>query len=448
VDKHYDRLGINLFILSIAIIFSLYITYSLGNYYDYSLKADSNPLIRTDDAALESASYKGDKNVVGVNLVTLSAEGSERENIHEGQNIESDNSDIDNVDTYIKDTDIKEIGVTEEIPSVAKIKTMVGGLKQEGTEIVTMAKGLKQEGTGIIAMAEGLKRGGTETENTVEKSKQEETGTETAVGKLKQEKVETETITEKPRQKEIELGPEKLQAMGIVSRKITISDSKPQKDENLDETLNKYVLNVIKTYEAGNYPYLLNNDYQNYNGVTENLYYDGKLLLKANPNGNRACHCTGITFEVFFKAMQNRNRDLGLDINNFNGMNKGELYDFALTWYAAKGSGDMSNVALAMEKYGVGKRIYDMEELRAGDFIDFSRENGTGHCAVFINWIREGDRIIGIRYWSSQGSTNGTNYNEEYFNVKRKNGSKYGNVMTDNFYMGRISPVNEYKGFK
>ena len=448
MDKRYDRLGINLFILSIAIIFLLYITYSLGNYYDYSLKADSNPLIRTDDAALESASHEGDTNTADINPAILPTGESEPGDIRVEQNIERDNNDIENMDTDIKDSDIKEIGVTEEIPSVAKIKTMLGGPKQERTETVAMVEGPKREGTETVAMVEGPKREGTETETTVEKSKQEGTGTEIAAGKLKQEEIGIETVSEKPSQEEIEFRPEKLQAMGIVSRRITTSDSKPQKDKNLDETLNKYVLNVVKTYEAGNYPYLLNNDYQNYNGVTENLYYDGELLLKANPNGNRACHCTGITFEVFFKAMQNRNRDLGIDINNFNGMNKGELYDFALTWYAAKGSGDMSNVALAMEKYGVGKRIYDMEELRAGDFIDFSRENGTGHCAVFINWIREGDRIIGIRYWSSQGSTNGTNYNEEYFNVKRKNGSKYGNVMTDNFYMGRVGPVSEYKGFK
>ncbi len=391
MDKRDDRLGINLFILSIAMILLLYITYSLRNYYDYSLKADNNPSIKTDDAAPELAPHKGGENVAGVNLATLSAEGSEQRNIHEEQNIEIDNNDIDNADIDIKGTDTKEIEVTEETRSEAETETIVGGTERGETEIVTMVKEPKQEET------------------------------------------ETETMVEKLKQEETEFKPEKLQTMGIVSREITTSGSKSQKDVNLDETLNKYVLDTIKTYKVGNYPYLLNNDYQNYNGVTENLYYNGELLLKANPNGNRACHCTGITFEVFFKAMQNRNRDLEIDIDNFNGMNKEELYDFALTWYVAKGSEDISNVALAMEKYGVGKRIHSMEELRAGDFI---------------NWIREEDRIVGFRYWSSQGSTDGINYKEEYFNIKRKDGNKYGNVMIDNFYMGRISSVSEYKGFK
>ncbi len=378
MGKRYNKLGINLLILSTAIAFSLYITYLLGNYHDYSLKADNNPSIRADDAAREPASYEGSMDAAGITSAISPAEESEPGDIHEGQDIESDNDDIDNAGADIKDIDTKEIETAKEI--------------QLGTE--------------------------------------------------------TKTTVKKPKQGEIESESEKLQAMGIAGDGITTSGNKQQNDVNSDGTLNKYVLDIIKTYKIGDYPYLLNNDYQNYNGVTENLYYDGELLLKADPNGNRASYCTGITFEVFFKAMQNRNRDLGVDINNFNGMNKEELYDFALTWYVAKGPKDISNMALAMEKYGVGKRIHNMEELRSGDFIDFSRENDTGHSAVFINWIRAKDTIIGFKYWSSQGSTNGISYKEEYFNIKSKDGSKYGNVIADKFYMGRIDPVSEYKGFK
>ena len=218
---------------------------------------------------------------------------------------------------------------------------------------------------------------------------------------------------------------------------------------NLDKHLNNYVLDVIKTYslEDGNYPYLLNNDFQNYNGVTEDLYYQGEILLKANPNGNKASHCTGITFEVFFKAMQARNKAIGIPVDDFNGMSKDELFDFALTWYVAKGSKSESNLALAIEKYGLGNRITNLEDLRPGDFIDLSRENNTGHTAIFQNWIREGNKIIGLRHWSSQESTNGISYKEEYFNVKDSRGKKYGNVIIDNLYMARVGPVNEYKKY-
>src|SRR5699024_2261814 len=117
----------------------------------------------------------------------------------------------------------------------------------------------------------------------------------------------------------------------------------------------------------------------------------------------RASNCTGITFEVFFKAMQQRNKALGLSPEDINGMTKDELFDMALIWFAAMGPKSQSNIAVAVEKYDLGYRITNLEELRAGDFIDFSRENNTGHAVVFLEWIREGERIIGFKFWSSQG---------------------------------------------
>lgn len=194
---------------------------------------------------------------------------------------------------------------------------------------------------------------------------------------------------------------------------------------------NAYVLDIIKTYDIKNisYPYLLNNDYSNYNGVTTNLVFQGQTLAKAHPSGNRASHCVGITFEVFFKAMQARNKALGKSVEDFNGLNFNQLQDLMLTWYVANGSKSISNVTVALERYGLGKRIYNWESVRAGDFIDFNRSNGTGHTAVFLEWIRDNNNsIIGIKYWSSQESTNGINYKDEYF----------GSVLKDPFYIARV----------
>lgn len=226
----------------------------------------------------------------------------------------------------------------------------------------------------------------------------------------------------------------------------SVTDKRNNK-EDLSKHLNNYVLDVIKTYTIGDYPYLLNNDFQNYNGVTEDLYYGGELMLKANPNGDKSSHCTGISFEVFFKAMQKRNKDFGIDINNFNDMSNEQLHEFILTWYVALGTKSESNLAVAIERYGLGSRITNMEDLRPGDFIDLSRDNNSGHAVIFINWIREGNKIIGLRHWSSQGSTNGISYKEEYFNIKGSNGQKYGNVRMDNLNMVRVSPINEYKRY-
>ncbi|MTI81301.1 MAG: hypothetical protein FH758_10540 [Firmicutes bacterium] len=223
--------------------------------------------------------------------------------------------------------------------------------------------------------------------------------------------------------------------------------NQPANEENneitIDKDLNSYVLELLETYE--NTPYLLNNDYDNYNGVTTTLTYKNKVLAKAHPSGNKASHCVGLTFEVFFKALQQRNKDLGLELNDFNGMTWEQLYDFLLTWYVASGDKTTNNIEIAVEKYGIGKSIDKFSEAKPGDFIDFSRENNTGHTAVFINWIRKNDNIIGFRYWSTQQSTNGISYNEEYFNVLDEDSNKYGNVMINHVYLARISPINEYQ---
>lgn len=203
---------------------------------------------------------------------------------------------------------------------------------------------------------------------------------------------------------------------------------------------NQLVLAQIKTYDKGRYPYLLNTDYANYNGVTSNIYYQGKLFLKAHPSGNQATHCVGITFEVFFHAMMDWNRQQGFTGDTIKGLNYEQLYDFMLKWYVA-GPKTENNLVVALEKYKLGKRITNFEEARPGDFIDFSRENQTGHTVVLIDWVRVNGKIVGLRYWSSQESTKGIGYKTEYFNILRSDGTKYGEIMKDKVYIGRVVPA-------
>jgi hypothetical protein len=213
--------------------------------------------------------------------------------------------------------------------------------------------------------------------------------------------------------------------------------------------LNSYVLKTINTYEIGKYPYLLNNDYENYNGVTETISYQGTTIAKANPDGSKSSHCVGLTFEVFYKAMQQRNKELGLPLDNFNNMTTEDMKTFLLNWYAALGTpknqGDQ--LAGAIVNYGLGTQITNPQDVREGDFIDFSRINNSGHTAVFINWLRdESKNIIGFKYWSTQTSTSGINYKEEYFS-DNASGIK-GLVDRKHLYIGRVGAVESYRTFK
>jgi len=209
-------------------------------------------------------------------------------------------------------------------------------------------------------------------------------------------------------------------------------------------SLNSYVAKAISTYEIGKYPYLLNTDYDHYNGVTQDIVYTGTTLLRANPDGSQSSHCVGLTFEVFFKAMQARNTDAGISKDNFNNMSFENMTDFMLTWYNALGTpksqGDQ--LAGAIEKYGVGTRITNLEDAKTGDFVDLSRTS-SGHTVVFMNWIRDNtNNIIGFKYWSTQGSTNGINYKEEYFSDSGK-----GTIDRSQLYIGRVGSLENYKSF-
>jgi hypothetical protein len=209
----------------------------------------------------------------------------------------------------------------------------------------------------------------------------------------------------------------------------------------LQVDLNSYVLAAVNSFQGKHYPYLLNDDYAHYNGVTQNIYYQGSLLLRADPGGSHASYCVGITFETFFMAMQVRNRDAGLAMDDFNGMNFHDLQEFMLLWYAATGPKSGSNPAVAVVKFGIGRRVANWEAAKPGDFIDFSRTNGTGHSVVFLNWIRQNGKIAGFRYWSSQSSTNGLGYKEEYFS------DAGGQVMPAGFYIAHVGPIASYRNF-
>ena len=72
-------------------------------------------------------------------------------------------------------------------------------------------------------------------------------------------------------------------------------------------------------------------------------------------------------------------------------------------WWNADGAG--SYYALC-EYTDMGRRVA-VKDAIAGDFVNISWKKGAGHSAVFLGWEHAPDGTPLMRFWSSQGSTNG-----------------------------------------
>ena len=105
--------------------------------------------------------------------------------------------------------------------------------------------------------------------------------------------------------------------------------------------------------------------------------------------------------------------DLGLG-EDINGLTYTNIKNFMSIWYVQSTLGD--GPGLALQAYGLGDRIESMNNVIKGDFVQIWRTTGSGHSVIFMNWTTNtaGD-TTGMRYWSTQTSTKGVNYNTEYF---------------------------------
>lgn len=208
-------------------------------------------------------------------------------------------------------------------------------------------------------------------------------------------------------------------------------------------SLNPYVMKVISAFPPatdGTYPYHCSWDpreYDIYNGVTQDLWYQGQVVAKAYPDGSRCSYCCGLTFELFVRAMKLRNVQKGMARDDFNGMDFYDLFNLLQLWYI-EGKGDSPQKGITL--YGLGRIIDDWDDARPGDFCDFSRNNKSGHSVVFVEWTRnEEGRIIGLKYFSSNRS--GVGYATEHFS------DTGGKLLRKWVRLARVGAIEDYKPF-
>jgi len=163
-------------------------------------------------------------------------------------------------------------------------------------------------------------------------------------------------------------------------------------------------------------------------GNARDLRYGGVLFARGDPRGR--CHCSGLTFEVFLQAWERwctaeerPYRILDWDLE--------DLRRFRRAWFGT--TGDRATIHTALTESGLGVRITDLEKAEPGDFVQLWRHSGSGHSCIFVAWVRDpAGAIVGLRYFSTQSSTNGIGEREERF------GESGSGVKRDELYVVRV----------
>ncbi len=197
-----------------------------------------------------------------------------------------------------------------------------------------------------------------------------------------------------------------------------------------ESDVNSIILSTLAEYPTdGSYTYWWPDDSYGWSGNPNDIYYEGDLF-SAGDSRHRS-YCVGMTFEVFMRTFDVLDEDYGLG-GSLNGVSFDELYDFRTDWYVRELYG--MGIVDAMVNYGIGERVTHWDDVRPGDILQFWRHSGSGHNAIFIGWETDtAGQIIGFTYWSTQSSTDGVGYNDEYF------GSSGSRVDPNFFFVGRVS---------
>lgn len=162
-------------------------------------------------------------------------------------------------------------------------------------------------------------------------------------------------------------------------------------------TLNPFILAELRAMpHDGSLPYAWERG-QHTDGVSAPLAWRGESL--AEPDGSGGVHCSGVTFEVWVRALE-------AGLGDRPGPSAAQLLRLKEAWYnRAEGDGGPVDALVAT---GLGLRIKRLEDLRPGDLVQFWRNNGNGHSAVFVDHTRtRSGAIRGMVFWSAQASSQG-----------------------------------------
>ena len=178
------------------------------------------------------------------------------------------------------------------------------------------------------------------------------------------------------------------------------------------------VLDVARAYEDGG-GYL----WEGGSGAPRAIEFDGVTILPAQKKGT---YCSGFTFSVVMDAAKQR----GL----LRGKHAADVKQFQKEWYGSTKEAAEAQCALAVENLGIGRAV-KLSDARPGDFVQLWRTNKSGHSVVLVEWVREQGKVVGLKYRSSQTSTDGIGDRVEYFSDAP---GRDGKVIRERTYAARL----------
>ncbi len=189
--------------------------------------------------------------------------------------------------------------------------------------------------------------------------------------------------------------------------------------------------------DGGGYRWPRGGDAHQSTGSPRRIVFKGKLILAQAVDARGkpgTSYCSGFTFAVFMDALEASGLADALTADR--------LKQAQRVWYGATDDRDDAEeqCVRAMVMLGVGGPVA-FEDAQPGDFVQFWRSPGryafkSGHSAVFLGFATDdAGRRIGIRYRSSQGSTQGIADNTEYFSGSAEH---KGSVEPSRVYFGRL----------
>ena len=198
--------------------------------------------------------------------------------------------------------------------------------------------------------------------------------------------------------------------------------------------LNATILEVCREYRSdGTHRYFWPRGkeakkFRSWAGNTKDLHYEGKLLFAGDEK--RRAFCCGLTFEVFFESWRRWCKSQGREFKIADFDRKG-IRKLKSQWFGSAKDKTCLRTALVDNRLGV--RIRKLSDARPGDFVQLWRANGSGHSVVFLAWVKEKGKIVGLRYWSTQKSTKGIGERIERFDRPKKR-----QLLRDEFYLCRV----------